>query len=179
MKNKEVDSSRLDACGWNSFKTELFFKDEGRKNRDIGDDILRIINKYSDAQNITFTGKLPREEVYALLHKFDICTLPYDKDDKHSLYPDYFSSRKAKEYIAAGKPIIVSDVVGRESWLIENQNCLLYEPGNPKDLAEKIEILLNNEELYDKICTNNTNLSKNFTWDAIIDRSGIIDDIRG
>ncbi|MDA0524652.1 glycosyltransferase family 4 protein [Methanococcoides alaskense] len=138
-----------------------------------------IMNKYSDTENIIFTGRLQREDVYALLHKFDICILPYDKDDKHSLYPDYFSSRKAKEYIAAGKPIVVSDVEGRESWLIENQNCLLYESGNPKDLAEKIDILLNNEELYDKMCTNNRDLSKNFMWDTIIYQSGLIDDIRG
>ncbi|NPE28448.1 glycosyltransferase family 4 protein [Methanococcoides sp. SA1] len=138
-----------------------------------------IMDKYRDNKNIIFTGKLQREDVYALLHKFDICILPYDKDDKHSLYPDYFSSRKAKEYIAAGKPIIVSDVVGRESWLTENQNCLIYESGNPKDLAEKIDILLNNEELYNKICTNNIELSKQFMWDTIIDRSGLIDDIRG
>ncbi|MCD4807506.1 MAG: glycosyltransferase family 4 protein [Methanococcoides sp.] len=138
-----------------------------------------IMNKYRDTENIIFTGRLQREDVYALLDKFDICILPYDKDDKHSLYPDYFSSRKAKEYIAAGKPIVVSDVEGRESWLIENQNCLLYESGNPKDLAEKIDILLNNEELYDKMCTNNRDLSKNFMWDTIIDQSGLVDDIRG
>jgi glycosyltransferase involved in cell wall biosynthesis len=137
-----------------------------------------ITNKYRDTENIIFTGKLLREDVYALLHKFDICILPYDKNDKHSLYPDYFSSRKAKEYIAAGKPIIVSDVLGRESWLTENQNCLLYESGNPKDLAEKIDMLLNNEELYDKMCTNNRELSKKFMWDTIIDQSGLIEDIQ-
>ncbi|MGM0771046.1 MAG: glycosyltransferase family 4 protein [Halobacteriota archaeon] len=137
-----------------------------------------IMNKYGDLENVIFTGKLQREDVYALLHKFDICILPYDKEDKHSLYPDYFSSRKAKEYIAAGKPIIVSDVKGRESWLIENQSCLLYESGNPKDLAEKVNTILNNQELYDKICTNNRELSRNFTWDAIIDQSGLIADIQ-
>lgn len=136
-----------------------------------------VIEKYYDDEDIIFTGRIPREDVYALLHKFDICILPYDKNDKHSLYSDYFSSRKAKEYIAAGKPIIVSDVVGRESWLIDNQTCLLYESGNPKDLAEKIEILLNNKELYDKICTNNIELSKQFMWDALIDQSGLIDEI--
>ena len=52
MKNKKVDSSRLDACGWNSFKSGLFFNDEGRKKRDIANDILRIIHKYSEGKRV-------------------------------------------------------------------------------------------------------------------------------
>jgi SAM-dependent methyltransferase len=43
MKEKLVDESRLDACGWNSFKSELFFEDKGRTHRNIGDDFIHII----------------------------------------------------------------------------------------------------------------------------------------
>jgi SAM-dependent methyltransferase len=46
------EKSRLDACGWNSFRTELFFKDEGRKKRDIGKNILSIIQKYSKGKRV-------------------------------------------------------------------------------------------------------------------------------
>lgn len=52
MNNKTKDASRLDSCGWNSFGAELFFKDEGRRKRDVGDDILRIIHKYSKGKRV-------------------------------------------------------------------------------------------------------------------------------
>lgn len=138
-----------------------------------------IIDKYHTIENIIFTEKLPQEEVYALLKRNDVCILPYDKNDKHSRYPDFFSSRKTEEYIAAGKPIIVADVIGKESWLVENENCLLYESGNPKDLADKIDILLNNEKLYKTLSGNNKRLAEEFTWENLVKRSGLIEEISG
>ena len=138
-----------------------------------------IVDKYHTIENIIFTGKLPQEEVYALLKKIDVCILPYDKNDKHSRYPDFFSSRKTKEYIAAGKPIIVADVIGRESWLVENKTCLLYESGDPKDLADKINTLLNDEKLYKTLSENNNRLAEEFTWENLVKQSGLIESISG
>jgi SAM-dependent methyltransferase len=40
-----MDISRLKACGWSSFRLELFFGDEGRKYRDVGEDFIRIIKE--------------------------------------------------------------------------------------------------------------------------------------
>ena len=144
-----------------------------------GYNVEYIIDKYHTIENIIFTGKLPQEEVYALLKKIDVCILPYDKNDKHSRYQDFFSSRKTKEYIAAGKPIIVADVIGKESWLVENKNCLLYESRDPKDLADKIDILLNNEKLYKTLSGNNKKLAEEYTWENVIKRSGLIEIISG
>lgn len=136
------------------------------------------IDKYKDQPNILFTGKLPQIETYSILNRFDICVLPYDKEDLHSQYPDFFSSRKTKEYIAAGKPIVVADVIGKEAWLKPEENCLLYESRNPEDLAEKISILLNDKELYANMCKNNRELAKQFEWNAIVQNSGILEDIQ-
>ena len=136
-----------------------------------------IIGKYQTTDNIIFTGKVPHKKVYALLKEIDVCIIPYDKNDKHSQYPDFFSARKTKEYIAAGKPIIVADVIGRESWLVENENCLLYESGDPKDLADKINTLLNDEKLYRTLSENNKRMAEEFTWEHLIKRSGLMEEI--
>ena len=144
-----------------------------------GYDAEYIIDKYHAIENIIFTGRLQEEEVYALLKKIDVCIIPYNKNDRHSRYPDFFSSRKTKEYIAAGKPIIVADVIGKESWLVENKNCLLYESGDSKDLADKINILLNDEKLYKTLSENNKRLAEEFTWENVIKRSGLIEIISG
>jgi len=52
MEKKNEKASRLDACGWNSFKPDLFFEDKGRKHRDVGNDILCIIQKYSRGDRV-------------------------------------------------------------------------------------------------------------------------------
>lgn len=142
-----------------------------------GHKAFELIETYKNNKNIVFTGRLPQKEAYALLKKFDVCVIPYDKEDLHSQYPDFFSARKTKEYMAAGKPIIIANVVGRESWLIPNENCLLYESRNPYDLAKKINILLNDIELYSNMSENNKELSKQYEWGHIVKNSGIINDI--
>lgn len=136
-----------------------------------------IMNKYRAEKNVIFAGRLPQEDAYTILNRCDICILPYDKNDDHSQYHDFFSSRKTKEYIAAGKPIIVADVVGKEGWLVENRNCLLYESGNPKDLVDKITALLEDENLYKKISENNKQLAKQFAWGDLIKQSGLMEEI--
>jgi len=45
MKSRSKNLSRLDACGWSSFRPTLFFDDDGRRRRDVGDDFIRIINE--------------------------------------------------------------------------------------------------------------------------------------
>lgn len=52
MKKKRKNLSRLDACGWNSFRPTLFFDDDGRRHRDVGDDFIRIINEVCTGKTI-------------------------------------------------------------------------------------------------------------------------------
>jgi len=52
MQKKRIDKSQLDACGWNSFDPKLFFKDEGRRRRDIGGDLFCIIQKFCKGNRI-------------------------------------------------------------------------------------------------------------------------------
>jgi SAM-dependent methyltransferase len=47
-----LNVTRLDACGWSSFTPELFFKDAGRKNRDVGADFIKIINEFCTGNRI-------------------------------------------------------------------------------------------------------------------------------
>jgi len=52
MNRKTSTESRLHACGWDSFRPELFFEDEGRRQRDIGNDLLLIIHTYSKGKRV-------------------------------------------------------------------------------------------------------------------------------
>jgi len=136
-----------------------------------------IKKRYSVTKNIIFTGNIDQKDAYGLLHVVDVGIIPYDKNDSHSKCKNFFSSRKTKEYLALGKPIIVSDIIGREQFIIENTNCLLYESRNPKDLAEKISILKNKPSMAQEMSKNNRELAKKFTWNNIIKKSGILEEL--
>lgn len=138
----------------------------------------KLMEKYSTYDNVIFTGRRPQNEAFSIMHRFDICILPYDKMDEHSKHPGFFSSRKTKEYIAAGKPIIVADVIGKESCLIPGYNCVLYESRNPRDLADKISEMFNDTSLLVSMGKNNFEMREHFTWKYLIQNSGIIKDIQ-
>lgn len=121
-------------------------------------------------KNIIFTGKIQHNDVVQLLHHFFVCIAPYSGDD----IMFYKSAVKTIEYIAAGKPIIVSDVPGKDEFLVPNKNCLTYEPGNPQSLAKKIQILISNSELRTLITQNNKELVERYSWVRILERSGLI-----
>ncbi len=123
--------------------------------------------------SVLFTGRVPHRDAVELLRRMDICVLPY------SHQPILKDTRKASEYLAAGKPIVVANTTERERYLVEGESALLYEAGNPEDLAEKVKYLLSNEELYARISRNNLELAKQFSWKEVIARSGLIELLLG
>ena len=131
----------------------------------------RNFTKYkNEFKNVIFTGRIPHEHTVSFLMNFDICVSPHSKDKMMQ----FRSARKTLEYMAAGKPIIVSNVVGREKFLKEGVNCLLYESENPEDLVEKINILLSDRKLINRIGINNKKLSNKFTWEKSVYGSGLL-----
>jgi len=115
--------------------------------------------------NAIFTGKINHFEALNLLQHSDICILPYKKADvvKH------LSIRKTFEYLAAGKPIIMSDSnIHEKKFLEEGINILLYEAVNPVDLSNKIKTLLSNPSMMKKMSVNNKIISKKFSWKEVI-----------
>lgn len=133
---------------------------------------LRV--KSSNSEHITLLGRLPHEEVISLLKDFYICIVPYNKNWFGSDETNFFSSRKIIEYLAAGKPIIIPNVKGAPTFLKNYENVLFYTAGDPHDLSEKIDLLLNDSNLYSRISENNQILSNEFTWDKLVEKSGLL-----
>jgi len=125
--------------------------------------------------NVKFTGRLPRFEALKIIYLCDATMVPY-KGGYTFTY--YYSQRKVKDYLSLGKPIIMTDVREREGYLVPNKNVLLYEPGNPEDLAEKIRKLLTDKKLRERMKTNNVRLSSRFDWKTLVEESGIIELIK-
>ena len=89
---------------------------------------------------VTFTGRVPDDELLAMLNTADVCVNP----DVANEMNDISTMNKIMEYMALGKPIVQFDLAeGRYS----AQQASLYAARNdPVDFARKILELVENEE---------------------------------
>jgi len=74
------------------------------------------------------------------------------------------------EGLAAGKPIIVSNVGGIKDVIQNGYNGFIVEPKNPEQIAEKISELLNNTHLRAKFSENALDTSKKYDWNVIVEK---------
>lgn len=71
------------------------------------------------------------------------------------------------EGLAAGKPIIASDVSGVKDVIKDGENGLLVKQKNPEQIAEKVLKLLDDKELREKFSKNALKTSKKYDWEVI------------
>jgi glycosyltransferase involved in cell wall biosynthesis len=103
---------------------------------------MRALAQQMDvAQYVTFTGRVPDNELLAMLNTADVCVNP----DVANEMNDKSTMNKIMEYMALGKPIVQYDLTeGRFS----AQDASLYAKKNdPVDFANKLVELLDNEPL--------------------------------
>jgi glycosyltransferase involved in cell wall biosynthesis len=110
--------------------------------------------------NVELTGYIPKKDTIKYVQKADILLLPNSAKNKMSFYT---SPIKLFEYMAAKRPIIASDLPSLCEVLEDKKNAILFQPDNPKDLAEKINFTLVND------CTSIVNQAfedvQEYTWD--------------
>ena len=87
---------------------------------------------------IIFTGQKSHQEVFEFYKKASVVALP-------SLWPEPFGL-VAAESLAHEVPVVAFDVGGINSIIKDGVTGLLAEPGNIRDLGEKIAHLCNDEE---------------------------------
>ena len=84
------------------------------------------------APRITFTGLLPPADVAARLQEADVLVLPNPASAISSLST---SPLKLFEYMAAGRPIVASDLPAIREILADDHNAVLVAPGDAGALA--------------------------------------------
>jgi len=124
------------------------------------DEVEKIKKEYS-GNNLLLVGFKRHEEIPYYLKAADVLVLPNKKGEKIS--EKYTSPLKLFEYMASGAPIVASDLPSIREILSE-KNCLFFQPNDSKDLAKKIEVLLNDKELAFKIAEQAYFDVKNYTW---------------
>jgi glycosyltransferase involved in cell wall biosynthesis len=109
------------------------------------EDMKAYARELGVADYVTFTGRVPDQQMLEMLNTADVCVNP----DVANEMNDKSTMNKVMEYMALGKPIVQFDLTeGRFS----AQEASLYADKNSElDLARKIVRLLDDAELRDQM----------------------------
>lgn len=113
--------------------------------------------EYAKAKNVNceFTGRLDYEKMVGKLCSCDIAVNPITKGAAQSII------NKVGDYAAAGLPVINTQECDEYRNLVEKYDMgLNCENSNPEDIANKIEILYNDEKLRIEKGRNNRKLAE-------------------
>lgn len=115
---------------------KLFIAGDGTQKKNL----QALINKLGLKKQITLLGT--RNDVKDLLNAYDIYTISSHYEGMPLSLIEAAANQKA---------IIATKVGGIAEFISDNKNGLLIEPGNPKNLASKIEQLIKNKDLGEKL----------------------------
>ena len=76
----------------------------------------------------------------------------------------------ALEAMTCGAAVITTDNGGIRDFVIDRFNALVVKKHNQQDLTEKIELLINDIELKEKLMKNGIETSKKFTWEESVNK---------
>ena len=109
----------------------------------ISENILNIAERYSFLEWLIMPGRVPHEEVEAYYSLIDIAPFPR----KPQPVTEMVSPMKPLEAAAMKKAIIVSSVKALTDMIEHKKNGLVFEKGNIEDLANKLLLLVQDENL--------------------------------
>ena len=107
-----------------------------------------------------FYHKVPHGEVGKIYQDCDILI-------KTSILESF--SYPPLEMMATGGLVVVVPNDGNSEYLVDGENCLLYEQGNIDEAVSKIEELVSNKKLRDKLIKGGISTAKKYEWNKIED----------
>jgi glycogen(starch) synthase len=122
-----------------------------------------MARKLNIFHRVTFTGSVTENEKIGWYQKADVCVIP-------STYEPF--PMVALEALAAGKPVVASNVGGLPEVIHNGVNGLLVQPRNPKEIAEAVNRVLSDEELARKMAKNALQIiERELSWELIAEKT--------
>lgn len=130
-------------------------------------DLENLVKELSLDQSIIFHGRISEEIKIDYLNSADVLLVPSietEEGDKEGLPVVIL------EALAAGLPIIASDIGGIKDGVIPNKTGILVHPKDIKQIAEAINLLYKNKEMKRQMSKWCIEYSKNFDWKVIANK---------
>lgn len=125
--------------------------------------LAKQIRKLGLEEHVLIQPAVPHHEIPQLISEADICVAPLGLNDRN--VTQGACPIKLLEYMAAGRPLLASNMPIVRELVREDIDALLFSPNDPEDLARQTLTLLNDFELSQRIATfaSGRALIK-FTW---------------
>lgn len=119
-------------------------------------------------ENLGLQGKISllgvRKDIERVYAASDIVVLPFSQS-----YALMDTPRALLEAMAMGKPVVTSDVGGISEAVTHMKTGLLIKGDSPTEVAEAITLLLEDDEISEKLGKNGRSLvEEKFTWASIV-----------
>lgn len=124
---------------------------------------LRLLtDRLGVSSKIDLLAPVPYEGVPNYINAFDICLLPIAKMKG---WRGGLSPLKLREYLACGRPVVGSNLPGESQLVREVGAGLLYDAGDPEDLADKVCMILKDRQAARQMGENGCRyVLKHGTW---------------
>ncbi len=119
------------------------------------------------SDRVTFTGLVEPARVPELLRQASVLVLP---NQASAISTRFTSPLKLFEYMAAGRPIVASDLPSVREILHDGVDALLVPPGDARALADAIRTLLSNRALARRLAAAAAHAVPQYGWDRRAER---------
>lgn len=125
------------------------------------EELTKLARDIGVGQRVVFEGPVDPGHRFEWIHRADICLLPLTET---SIASRYTSPLKLFEYMAAGKPVIVPDLLSMRAVLKPGKHAIMAASNDPISFAEAIERLLADSGLCRRLGVAAHEHAHNFSW---------------
>lgn len=125
--------------------------------------LAKQIRKLGLDEHVIVQPAVPHHEIPALVSQADICVAPLGLNDRN--VTQGACPIKVLEYMAAGRPLLASNMPIVRELVREDVDGLLFSPNDPDDLARQANVLLKDMELSNRLAESAAaHVREKFTW---------------
>lgn len=125
---------------------------------DEKENLIILVKKLNLKNNVQFLGRIPREETVGYYQEANVFILPSFNEGM---------SNAMLEALATGLPIIATETGGTKELVTEGINGFVVAMGSREDLAERIERLISNPELCEKMSQESRQRAEKMSWQEV------------